>query len=136
MPTDAQLLASSVARLNRRLRQERQSELTATQLSVLSTIRKLGAATPSTIAAHERVRPPSITRTLTGLVDGGYAIKTPDPDDGRQMRISIAELGETTLANERSRRDHWLAQYVVELAAEDRAALRRAAELMQELAEK
>ena len=44
MPTDSQRLAQAVARLNRRLRQERQSDLTATQLSVLGSVRVLGRA--------------------------------------------------------------------------------------------
>jgi len=133
--TDAQNLAASIARLNRRLRQERRSELTPTQLSVLSVVRKIGPATPSAIAALERVQPPSITRTLTGLVDGGYALKSPDPHDGRQVQIKISALGETTLANERSRRDQWLARQLDELALEDRATLRQAAKIMRDLAD-
>ena len=65
MPTDSHQLARAVARLNRRLRQERQSDLTPTQMSVLGSISILGSSTPGAIAAHERVQPPSITRTLT-----------------------------------------------------------------------
>jgi DNA-binding MarR family transcriptional regulator len=135
MPTDSQQLARSVARLNRRLRQERQSDLTPTQLSVLGAIVKIGPATPTVIAAHERVQPPSITRTLTCLVDDGYAIREPHPDDGRQVLVSISGKGEAVLAEERGRRDEWLARRLVELSTAERKTLREATALLDRLAE-
>lgn len=136
MPTDAHQLARSVARLNRRLRQERQSDLTPTQLSVLGSIRKLGSSTPSAIAAHERVQPPSITRTLTSLVEAGMAIRQPHPDDGRQVLMSVSEQGEAVLAAERDRRDLWLSRLLGELTTPERATLREAAALMERLADR
>lgn len=134
MPTDSHQLARSVARLNRRLRQERQTDLTPTQLSVLGTILKLGPSTPSAIAAHERVQPPSITRTLTSLVDEGLAIRDPHPDDGRQVLISVSDKGDAVLAEERDRRDQWLARRLVELTTPERKTLREAAALLERLA--
>lgn len=134
MPTDAHQLARSVARLNRRLRQERQSDLTPTQLSVLGSILKLGPATPSTIAAHEGVQPPSMTRTLTQLLDDGLVVRTPHPSDGRQVLVSISDKGDAVLAEERGRRDLWLGQRLHELTAADRKTLREAAALMERLA--
>lgn len=134
MPSDSQRLSRSVARLNRRLRQERQSDLTATQLSVLGSIMKLGPATPSAIAAHERVQPPSITRTLNCLVDDGLVSREPHPDDGRQILVSLSGKGEDVLAEERARRDEWLAHRLNELATDERAILRQAADLLEGLA--
>jgi DNA-binding MarR family transcriptional regulator len=134
MPTDSHQLARSVARLNRRLRQERQTDLTPTQLSVLGSILKLGPSTPSAIAAHERVQPPSITRTLTCLVDEGLAIREPHPDDGRQVLISVSDKGDAVLAEERDRRDEWLAQRLAELTTADRKTLREATALLERLA--
>jgi DNA-binding MarR family transcriptional regulator len=135
MPTDSHQLARSVARLNRRLRQERQSDLTPTQLSVLGTIVQIGPATPSAIAAHERVRPPSITRTLTCLVDEGLAIRSPHPDDGRQVLMSISDKGDAVLAEQRARRDHWLAQRLAALTTPERKTLREATALLERLAQ-
>ena len=134
MPNDSQRLARAVARLNRRLRQERQTDLTATQLSVLGSIMKLGPATPSAIAAHERVQPPSITRTLNCLVDEGLVSRDPHPDDGRQVLISLSDKGEDVLAEERARRDEWLAHRLAELTADERAVLRQASDLLEGLA--
>lgn len=134
MPTDSHRLARAVARLNRRLRQERQTDLTPTQLSVLGTIGLLGPCTPSAIAAYERVQPPSIARTLSRLVDEGFVLREPHPDDGRQVLISLADKGEDVLAEERARRDEWLARRLAELTAEERALLRQAAALLEGLA--
>jgi DNA-binding MarR family transcriptional regulator len=134
MPTDSHQLARSVARLNRRLRQERQTDLTPTQLSVLGAIRTLGSATPGAIAAHERVQPPSITRTLTCLVDDGLVLREQHPDDGRQVLISVSDKGEDVLAEERDRRDEWLAQRLAELTTAERKTLREATALLERLA--
>ncbi len=134
MPNDSQRLARSVARLSRRLRQERHTELTLTQLSALGAVMVLGPSTPSAIAAYERVRPPSITRTLNCLVDEGLASRDPHPDDGRQVLISLSDKGEEVLAEERARRDIWLAHRLAELTPDERSVLRAAAELMEGLA--
>ncbi len=134
MPNDSQRLARAVARLNRRLRQERQTDLTPTQLSVLGSILKIGPATPSAIAAHERVQPPSITRTLTCLVDEGLALREPHPDDGRQVLISVSDKGDAVLAEERTRRDEWLGQQLTSLTTDERRTLREATALMERLA--
>jgi DNA-binding MarR family transcriptional regulator len=134
MPSDSHQLARSVARLNRRLRQERQTDLTPTQLSVLGSVLKIGPATPSAIAAHERVQPPSITRTLTCLVDAGLAIREPHPHDGRQVLISISDKGDAVLAEERDRRDEWLARRLADLTTPERRTLREATALLEKLA--
>lgn len=136
MPTDAHQIARSVARLSRRLRQERRSELTPTQLSVLVSVQLLESSTPSAIAARERVQPPSITRTLTYLVDAGLVTREPHPDDGRQVLISISERGESVLHAERSRRDQWLAHELATLTTAERTTLREAAALLERLAER
>ncbi|MBC7632985.1 MarR family transcriptional regulator [Aeromicrobium sp.] len=134
MPTDSHHLARAVARLNRRLRQERKTDLTPTQLSVLGAVRTLGPSTPSAIAAHERVRPPSITRTLSCLVDEGLARREPHPDDGRQVLISVSDKGEATLAAERARRDEWLDHRLAQLTTPERKTLREATALLEKLA--
>ncbi len=134
MPTDSHQLARAVARLNRRLRQERQSDLTPTQMSVLGSISILGSSTPGAIAAHERVQPPSITRTLACLLDEGMVVRAPHPDDGRQVLISVSEQGEAVLAAERDRRDLWLSQGLDEMNVDERRTLKEAAALLERLA--
>lgn len=135
MPSDSHLLARAVARLNRRLRQERRSDLTPTQLSVLGTIQQLGPSTPGQVAAHERVQPPSLTRTLTGLLDLGLVVREPHPDDGRQVLVSLSAAGLAVLDAERERRDAWLHEQLQELTPNERRTLKAAARLFERLAE-
>lgn len=134
MPTDSQKLAQSVVRLSRRLRQERQSDLTANQLSVLGTLRTKGPLTPSAIAAHERVQPPSMTRTINCLDDAGLVTRGQNPDDGRQVIVSISDKGEDVLAAERVRRDQWLELRIAELGVAERKLLREAVVVLDKLA--
>lgn len=132
---EAHDLARAVARLNRRLRQERRSELTPTQLSVLGTLVLLGPATPGVVATREGVRPPSLTRTLTSLVNAGLVVRRPHPDDGRQVLLSVSPRGEDVLADERGRRDAWLAGQLDALTAPRRATLLRAVEVLEQIAD-
>lgn len=135
MPTDSQRLSLAVARLNRRLRQERHSDLTPSQLSVLGTLGQIGPTTPSAVAARERVRPPSITRTLTCLHEEGLVHREPHPDDGRQVLVSVSDLGHKVLAEERDRRDAWLSVQLRDLGTRERAVLREAAAILERLAD-
>ncbi len=135
MTSDAHRLAQAVARLNRRLRQERQSELTATQLSVLGSVLVLESSTPSQIAAREQVSQPSVTRTLKSLLEMAYVTKTAHPEDGRQVLIAVSELGAKALQAERQRRDLWLDSRLATLTPTDRARLKELTDLLVELAE-
>jgi DNA-binding MarR family transcriptional regulator len=132
----ASALRFSVARLSRRLRNERdpKNELSVGQLSVLGTLFRNGECSVGELAMHERVQPPSMTRTVNCLADGGYVVRHPHPTDGRQVVVALSEKGSTTLAKDRHRRDAWLAQRLRELTPEERAVLRQAAPLIERLA--
>ena len=86
----------------------------------------MGPSSPSAIAAHERVQPPSITRTINCLDEAGLVTRDQNPDDGRQLIVSISDKGEDVLAVERARRDQWLARRFAELTTAERKLLRDA----------
>ena len=132
----ASALRVSVARLSRRLRSERdpQNELSVGQLSVLGALFRNGECSVGELAQHERVQPPSMTRTVNCLAEGGYVARRPHPTDGRQVVVALSEKGSATLAADRRRRDAWLAQRLRELTPEERAVLRQAAPLIERLA--
>lgn len=127
-------LAVSVTRLARRLRQERGTDLTANQLSVLGTLRREGPLTASALAAAEGVQPPSMTRTVACLFDLQLVRRQAHPTDGRQVILALSEHGEQLLADERRRRDAWLARRLRGLDPADREVLRRAAAVLDGLA--
>ncbi|HET6560818.1 MAG TPA: MarR family transcriptional regulator [Marmoricola sp.] len=136
--TDSGLAASlrvSVARLHRRLRMEHADDVGVSfgAAAVLALLRREGDQTIGQLAAAERVRPPSMTRTVSCLEDDGLVARHPHPTDGRQVVISLTEQGEELLAAERRRRDAWLARRLRELTPDERAALRQAAPILERL---
>ncbi len=127
-------LQVAVMRLARRLRAERADHgLTLSQLSVLTGLQRHGSMTPGELAAHERVRPPSMTRTVAALVDLGLIERAPHPDDGRQVLLTLNEQGQVLLAADRAQREAWLARHLKELSVGDRRTLADAAVIMDRL---
>jgi DNA-binding MarR family transcriptional regulator len=129
-------LRFSVARLSRRLRNEREpgNPLSVGALSALGILFREGECTIGTLAAHERVQPPSMTRTVNCLVEDGYATRRASESDGRQVLVDLTDKGREILLADRRRRDAWLAQRLRELTPDERAILREAAPLIQRLA--
>jgi DNA-binding MarR family transcriptional regulator len=133
----ASALRISVARLSRRMRNERDPEselLPVGQLSVLGALFRHGECTVGELAALERVQPPSMTRTVNCLADGGYVVRRRHEADGRQILVALSDTGRATVAADRRRRDAWLAQRLRELTPEERTVLRNAVPIIERLA--
>jgi len=133
----ASALRISVARLSRRLRSERDPDnelLPVGQLSALRSLFRNGPCSVGELAGIERVQPPSMTRTVNCLVEGGYAERRRHETDGRQVVIALSEKGEATLVADRKRRDAWLAHRLRELTPDERDLLRKAAPIIERLA--
>jgi DNA-binding MarR family transcriptional regulator len=132
----ASTLRVGVMRLERRLRSERSSEgLTVSQLSVLGILGRKGPLSPSQLANAERVQPPSMTRIVGALQDMGLVERRAHETDRRQFVIELSPAGRALLAEDRSRRQAWLAGRLDALSPAEREALRAAAPIMQSLAE-
>jgi DNA-binding MarR family transcriptional regulator len=132
-PTELQV---AVMRLARRLRLERGDHgLTLTQLSVLATLDRHGPMTPGELAAHERVRPPSMTRTVASLDDLGLVTREDHPTDGRQVVVRLTSDAEALLAADRAQRAAWLESRVSQLSAEEQRTLADAVALLDRLAQ-
>jgi DNA-binding MarR family transcriptional regulator len=86
------------------------------------------------LAAHERVRPPSMTRTLASLVTADLCQRSPAPADGRQLIIDLTPAARDLLCADRARRRAWLADRLAELTPAERDALATAAGLLDRLA--
>ena len=139
--TDAGLaseLRLSVMRLRRRLANERHpdNELSLNQMAVLGALYRIGDLTIGELAAHERVQPPSMTRTVNCLEQDGYVARRPHDTDGRQVLVAISDSGRDVVRADRERRDAWLSRRLRELSPEDRAVLRKAAPILEQLAQK
>ena len=105
MPQELRALAGdlslAVVRMTRHLRGRRTSQVTLTQLSALATLARDGAMTPGTLAARERVQPPS-----------------------------MSEAGRKVVEDEVNAREMWLTEQLRGLDAEQLATMRRAVDIM------
>ena len=122
------------ARPSRRMRAERAlTDLSLGQWAALRTLDRHGPMTPSELAAHEKVQPPSMTRIIAKLDEHGYVARTPDPTDGRQVVVSATAEGRALLADDRRRKDKWLSLRLTTLSSADRAALATALPVLEQL---
>jgi DNA-binding MarR family transcriptional regulator len=130
-------LSSAIVRTARVLRQDAAAEsgLGAGVTAALATIKRDGPLTPSELAEIERVKRPSMTRTLGCLERQGLIERTPDPADGRSSLVSISEAGRERLALLRRRKSAYLARRLDKLDPEEVATLARAAELLERMRE-
>ena len=135
---DAALASSlrlSVMRLSRRLRLERSGDdRTLNQLAVLGTLDRRGPLSIGELAAAEKVKPPSMTRTVACLEEAGLVIRRPHDTDGRQVVVELTDTACDVLADDRRRRDAWLAQRLGTLDAGELELLHRVAPLLERLA--
>jgi len=131
-------LRTAIVRMARRLRQEAAAEttgLTPTSLAALATIERHGPITPSEIAEIERVKRPTITRTLGCLEREGLIDRAPDPEDGRSALVSVNAAGRERLRRLRGRKNAFLARRMRDLSAEEVGTLERAAEILERMRE-
>ena len=133
-PTTDQLavdLRVSLLRTARRLRAEKSvDELSDAQFSVLAHLFTQGPRTPGELAEAEHVRPPSMTRTIAGLVEQGLVERTGHPDDGRQVLITVSPAGRGVVEETRARRAAWLSRRLETLTDAERATLAEAARIL------
>ena len=92
------------------------------------------ALTPREIAEIECVTPPSMTRTVAGLVERGLVTRTDDPLDGRQVFISLTAEGLSLLNETRRRRDAWMATRLKGISADEREVLVKATVILTRVA--
>jgi DNA-binding MarR family transcriptional regulator len=77
-----------------------------------------------------------MAQTLADLEAEGLIDRSPDASDRRQVLVRITELGEAALAEDRARRDGWLARAIAsELTPEEQDLLIDAVPLLRRLAD-
>jgi DNA-binding MarR family transcriptional regulator len=135
---DADLASSlriSVMRLARRLRLEKSTDdLSLNQLATLGTLHRCGELTVGELAGIEKVKPPSMTRTVNSLAEAGLVTRQAHPTDGRQVVVGLTAAAHRVLEEDRRRRDAWLVKRLADLTADERALLRDVAPLLDGLA--
>jgi DNA-binding MarR family transcriptional regulator len=130
----ADRLHSAAIHLLRRVRQQD----TATgegpaRLSALSVLVFGGPMTLGQLAAAEQVKPPTMTRIVNALEDGGLAKRVADTGDARRVQIRATPKGMHLLQAARERRIGYLADHLGTLSEHERSTLGQAVESLEKV---
>lgn len=130
----ADRLHSAAIHLLRRLRVEDEAlGISAPRLSVLSVLVFAGPKRIGELARLEQVEPPTISRLVDGLVRDGLAMREPDPDDARAVRVRATPTGARTLRRGRARRVETLRNRLATLSPTELAALGEGVEVLERI---
>ena len=126
-----------LGRLRRRLREQANpGDLTASQLSVLGSLERDGAATVSALARREHMRPQSMGATVAALQAAGHVSAAPDPADGRQTILSLTAQARDWIDAYRVARESWLSRAIAaSLTPQEQGELARAIALLTRIVE-
>lgn len=103
--------------------------LSPTDGLVLNQLERNGPARVTALASAEGISQPWATKVVQRLVGRGLVAKLSDPQDRRAALLSITESGRALLAQRTQTRRRRLAELSAGLSADDRIALRHAAQV-------
>jgi DNA-binding MarR family transcriptional regulator len=130
----ADRLHSAAIHLLRRLRVEDEAlGISAPRLSVLSVLVFAGPKRIGELARMEQVEPPTMTRLVDGLMRDGLAVREPDPDDARAVRVRATPTGARTLRRGRARRVGTLRSTLATLSPGELAALGEGVDVLERI---
>jgi len=125
------LHSAAIHVLRRVAREDAASGLGGPALSALSVVVFGGPISLGRLAEAERVRPPTMTRTVQGLEAAGLVVREPDEEDGRVVQVRASPKGSEVLQAARTRRVAALAAALDALPERDLRTLERSADLLE-----
>lgn len=128
-------LRMAVVPLARQLHRHLSEGFTPTQLSVLSTINRVGPLRLGDLAKQERLSLPRISNVVAGLEEAGLVQRLGDADDRRVSLVRTSDTGRAWIQQSRVERDAWLATRLADLTPIELAALDVAVCLLERLIE-
>lgn len=121
----AALLHEQFARLTRQLRTlELPQGMTPERLSALSVIDKLGPISVTALAEKEMVRPATMSRMVTALVEEGLVKRSDDKNDGRGVLVSTTPKGRRAFQRAQEQRLQHFAEVLDSMNDEQLASMR------------
>jgi DNA-binding MarR family transcriptional regulator len=130
----ADALRPVLLRVGRELRREARAEgISPEQVSLLVAVKYSPGIGIRDLAAHERISAPALTKHADRLERDGLVARTPNPDDGRRIGLTLTDEGHRVLRRVRSRRTAWLATRLRGLDDAELAAVEAAIEPLSRL---
>ena len=129
---DSSALALTVAcsRFTRRAVRGADVGVSSVTWRIISSLDRFGQMRLSEIAAFEQVSRPTATAAIQRLEEEGLVTRRPDPDDSRSSLVFLTDQGRTRLDAWRSRLAEVVEDLLVDLDADERATLARAADIL------
>ena len=130
----AALLHERFSRLSRQLRHmELPAGMTPERLSTLSVIDKNGPISVTALADREMVRPATMSRMVSALVDDGLVRRREDKADGRGVLVTVTPKGRRIYRRAHQQRLEQLAEALNGLSPEQLAAMKNLAGVLERL---
>jgi DNA-binding MarR family transcriptional regulator len=130
----AALLHERFSRLSRQLRHmELPAGMTPERLSTLSVIDKNGPISVTALADREMVRPATMSRMVSALVDEGLVRRREDKADGRGVLVVVTPKGRRIYRRAHQQRLEQLAGALNGLSAEQLASMKSLASVLERL---
>ncbi len=130
---DIDRLRLVLLRLARRIRTNSSGRITPSQLAVLATVNRHQRLTVGQIAEYEHVKPPSASKIVAALEQGGLVERRTDPDDRRCAHIAVTRDGIAYLDSVRAAGRTWLASQMVTLDDQDINSIEAALPALEQL---
>ena len=128
----ADRLHSAAIHVLRRVRkQDAASGEGPARLSALSVLVFGGPMTLGQLAVAEQVKPPTMSRIVTGLVNSRLAQRLTDSKDARRVRIRATSSGERLLREGKRRRVEYLGRHLDRLTRQELDTLDAAIKLLE-----
>ena len=130
----AELLHERFSRLSRQLRHmELPAGMTPERLSTLSVIDRHGPISVTALADREMVRPATMSRMVSALVDEGLVRRREDKADGRGVLVSVTAKGRRIYRKAQQQRLEQLAEALNELTPDQLSAMQELATILERL---
>lgn len=130
----AALLHDQFSRLTRQMRNmDLPQGMTPERLSALAVIEKRGPISVTALADKEMVRPATMSRMVSALVDEGLVKRSEDKNDGRGVLVSATPKGRRAYHRAHQQRLQQFASALSELSAEQLSAMRSLASALERL---
>lgn len=108
---------------------------TRSEAAALSWLDERGPMTLGALAELEQVRQQSMSQSVDALEERGWARRSPDPKDRRQVVVSLTEAGRGALEAGRGVRQAWIADAMTRLLdKKERATLAQSLDLLERIA--
>ena len=108
---------------------------TRSEAAALAWLDERGPMTLSALAELEQVRQQSMSQSVDALQERGWATRSPDPSDRRQVIIALTGPGRAALESGRRVRQAWIVDAMTRLLdAEERRILAQSLDLLERIA--